>query len=278
MSKNRGISLHIGVNRCDTTHYPKTWKSALSSCENDADTMQAIAAERGFETLQLKTGEATRDGVSGAIKSAAATLGPGDMFLVTYSGHGGQVRDVDGDEKDGSDDTWCLYDAQFLDDELTVLLAGFAPGVRVLVVSDSCHSGTMLKGEHDAPAGFVAADEFIYPRAMPMDVARSASSMNRSFYGVIQDNLPHPKPPIRASVRLLSGCQEHELSYGSKETGRFTAALKSVYAGGAFNGTYHDFHKAVVDAIANAPNRQTPGHAIIGVRDTEYDRQTPFRI
>ena len=278
MAGRRGISLHIGVNHCDTTHYPSTWNSQLSSCENDADTMQEIARERGFEAVQLKTADATRAGVSSVISAAADELKPGDIFLVTYSGHGGQVRDVDGDEADGSDDTWCLYDAQFLDDELTVMLARFAPGVRVLVVSDSCHSGTMLKSESQVRDSSGFEDDFIYPRAMPLDVARTASKMNRSFYGVIQDQLPQPKPPIHASVRLLSGCQEHELSYGNKETGRFTAALKTVYAGGAFTGSYTEFHQEVLRVIANAPKKQTPGHAILGARNPEYDKQSPFQI
>ncbi|MBT8061066.1 MAG: caspase family protein, partial [Gammaproteobacteria bacterium] len=240
--------------------------------------MQAIAAARGFETTQLKTADATRKTVESAIISAANTLKAGDMFLVSYSGHGGLVRDVDGDEADGKDDTWCLYDAQFLDDELRVLLAGFAPGVRVLVISDSCHSGTMLKGEREGQESAAFEDDFIYARAMPLDVARSVSTENRSFYGRIQDRLPHPKPPISASVRLLSGCLEHEKAYGNKETGRFTASLKTVYADGAFKGGYSEFHRAILETIANAPKKQTPGHAILGVRDPEYDRQPPFQI
>ena len=113
----RGISLHIAVNHCDPDHY-NGWSGPLKSCEHDADTMQGIARARGFETNQLKTEQATRDGVKQAIKNAARELNPGDIFLVTYSGHGNQVPDVTGDEEDNEDDTWCLHDGQLLDDEL----------------------------------------------------------------------------------------------------------------------------------------------------------------
>src|SRR4030065_82189 len=48
-------------------------------------------------------------------------------------------------EDDGLDETWCLYDGEFLDDELFELWTKFQPGVRILAFSDSCHSGTVLK-------------------------------------------------------------------------------------------------------------------------------------
>ena len=103
----RGISLHIAVNHCDPDHY-NGWTGPLKSCENDADTMAAIAKAQGFETNQLKTEKATRDAVKGAISKAASELKSGDIFLMTYSGHGNQVPDVTGDEEDNDDDTWCL--------------------------------------------------------------------------------------------------------------------------------------------------------------------------
>ena len=277
MGAPRGISLHIGVNRCSAEHY-RGWEGPLSSCENDADIMQAIAGSRGFETLQLKTEQATRDNVREAILAAARELAAGDMFLITYSGHGGQVRDVDGDEADGKDDTWCLYDGQFLDDELHVLFSEFAQGVRLLVLSDSCHSGTMLKGDAPPRRHPEIVDDFVYSRAMPRSAAIETFRENRSFYAQIQDALPHPPPEIRASVRLLSGCQENEESFGSKEVGRFTDAVRNVFADGTFQGGYKSFHREIVAAVAKAMNPQTPGHAIIGPSNPDYDSQHPFQI
>ena len=277
MGKPRGLSLHIGVNRCSGDHY-RGWEGPLSSCENDADVMQDIARKQGFETTQLKTEQATRDAVKQAISDAAARLTAGDMFLITYSGHGGQVRDVDGDELDQRDDTWCLYDGQLLDDELTVLYAAFAPGVRVLVLSDSCHSGTMLKKASDPREASGIVDDYIYSRAMPRQAAIQTFKSNKSFYARIQEALPNPKPEVRASVRLLSGCQEHEQSFGNKEHGRFTNAVQTVFSEGQFQGDYKSFHREIVATVAKAMNPQTPGHAVIGEPDPEYDHQNPFRI
>jgi hypothetical protein len=63
-----------------------------------------------------------------------------------YSGHGNQVPDLDGEEPDKLDETWCLYDGQMIDDELYRMYGALAEGVRVLILSDSCHSGTVAKG------------------------------------------------------------------------------------------------------------------------------------
>lgn len=277
MTTRRGLSLHIAVNRCNPDHYGG-WEGPLSSCENDADIMQAIAQSQGFESTQLKTQQATRDAVQQAMLDAAAQLSGGDMFLVTYSGHGGQVRDVDGDERDGRDDTWCLYDGQLLDDELNLIYAGFSPGVRVLVLSDSCHSGTMLKDPTAANPTTGVVDDFVYSRAMPRNAAIDTFKSNRSFYAQIQDALPNPRPEVGASVRLLSGCQEHEESFGNKEVGRFTDAVRRVFSNGAFEGDYKDFHRAIVATVAKAMNPQTPGHAVIGSNDPDFDRQKPFTL
>ncbi len=279
MSTPRGISVHIGVNVVDPVHY-QGWSGPLSSCENDADTMQEIATGQGFETRQLKTTQATREAVSQAIKDAAEELADGDFFLVTYSGHGGQITDIDGDEEDGKDDTWCLYNGQFLDDEINVLFAEFKKGVRVLMLSDSCHSGTMLRGVVAAPERTVSAEEeeYIHSRLMPRQASLKVSRKHRSFYADIQRNLPNPRPILNATRRLLSGCQEDQESFGSKLTGRFTAAVKKVFAQGAFDGNYAQFHQALVEEVSKAKNPQTPNHVVEGDTIEAFDKGPPFKI
>lgn len=273
----RGISLHIGVNRTDPEHYPG-WDSPLNSPEKDVETMAKIAKSRGFEISRLKSEQATRKAVIEAFMNAASELSAGDFFLVTYSGHGGRVRDVTGEEDDGKDDTWCLYDGQLLDDELHVLFAEFAEGVRVLLIADSCHSGTLLKGDSDPSEDGEVDDDFVIPRAMPISAAAATFNSNRSFYTEIQDNLPSPRPEIKASVRLLAGCQEDELSYGSDEIGRFTWAINDLIKDGDYNGTYKDFHREIVDTLKRPAKNQTPGHATIGRSSPEFDNQPPLKI
>ena len=98
------------------------------------------------------------------------------------------------------------------------------------------------------------------------------------FYAELQRSLPEPRPKLQTTVRLLSGCQEHEQSYGNDETGRFTAAVKKVFADGAFKGDYHQFHREIVNAVSKVGNPQTPGHMVIGETNPEFEKQPPFRI
>jgi len=282
MNMTRGVSLHIGVNFVDKEHYGGSWDGRLQSCEKDCDDMRAIAVEQGFEAHVLKSQQATREAVATTVRDIAGQLNDGDFFLLSYSGHGGTIPDVDGDEDDHVDETWCLFDGQLLDDELNILWAGFKPGVRLLVVSDSCHSGTMLKdidpGALDLRnSGRVVEpdDVFEHPRAMPRPIARDTARRNRQFYADLQHALPKPRPEIHATVRLLSGCQENELSWEGAGNGRFTEALKRTFADGTFEGDYKDFHRAIVELVKE---KQRPNHAVIGEPNKAYDEQRPFKI
>lgn len=140
----QGFSLHLGVNRVDTTKYPPI--APLAGCVRDASTYREIANRSHFiKSKLLADQQATRQEVLRHIYWAAELLRPGDLFFLTYSGHGGQLPDRSGDEEDGHDETWCLYDGQLRDDLLHRAWRQFRRGVRILVISDSCHSGTVAR-------------------------------------------------------------------------------------------------------------------------------------
>ncbi len=146
-NRPRAASLHIGLDSVSPAAYAG-WSGALAACEFDANDMAALARSRGMVPLVLLTKKATRAAVLAGLRRAASTLKGGDFFFLSFSGHGGQIPDPSGDEADKLDETWCLFDGQLIDDELYVELARFAAGVRVLVLSDSCHSGTVTRVRH----------------------------------------------------------------------------------------------------------------------------------
>ena len=291
-----GISLHIGVNNVDPTCYDG-WNDPLDGCERDAEDMHALALAQGFSATLLKSPAATRDAVSEAIRDAAARLRKGDIFLLTYAGHGGQVLDVSGDEQqdpaatpidaeiDDTDETWCLYDGQLLDDELRALWPEFAAGVRVLVLSDSCHSGSVSRaigaGAHTAADLSDAEKLAVYGtvnlrfRYMPREAAVKAWEDSADFYNAIQKKLPNPPKPIAATVRTISGCQDDQLAGDAEDNGVFTGRLKKIWNGGKFKGDYASFHKKIV---AGMPDDQTPVHSIIGAKNAAFDAERPFTI
>ena len=141
----KGVSLHIGLNSVDPKQYGG-WDGKLTACEADALAMNKLAHASGVvQSSVLLTKQATSIAVLAAIGRIAQQLVAGDLFFLTYSGHGGQMDDVTGDEPDGIDETWVLYDRQLLDDELYSMWSKFASGVRIIVLSDSCHSGTVAR-------------------------------------------------------------------------------------------------------------------------------------
>lgn len=129
----QGRALHIGLNSVDAGHY-QGWSGPLRGCEADAQDMENIALNCGFNTKKLLTKAATRASVISEFESAAAQLNNGDIFFVSISCHGGQVPDTDGDESDGEDETWCLYDGQFIDDEVYYYLSKFKVGARIVSI------------------------------------------------------------------------------------------------------------------------------------------------
>ncbi|MEM9220638.1 MAG: caspase family protein [Cyanobacteria bacterium P01_F01_bin.150] len=234
----QGMSLHIGLNSVDPNHYGN-WSGPLNACEADAEDMQAIANDKGFQSTILKTTQATRKAVTDAIQNAAKKLVSGDIFMVSYSGHGGQVPDSNGDEKDRLDETWCLYDGQLIDDELKALYAEFTSGVRILVFSDSCHSGTVTRADRKS---FIPPSE-IPTRNMPNAAALRTYRMNRAFYNEIGKNVKklESADAIKATILLISGCQDNQLSYDGTFNGRFTGTLLSIWNNGSFKGNYEHF-------------------------------------
>jgi hypothetical protein len=278
----RGISLHIGLNRVDPAHY-QGWDGALTACEFDANDMRAIAESRGFEPRSLLTQEATSDAVLTAIERAAGELGQGDLFLCTYSGHGGQVPDRNGeDEEDRSDETWVAYDRQIVDDELYALWGRFAPGARIFVLSDSCHSGTVtrdIQAEVPEPVSTTekAATESPRYKAMPRDVMIATYRANAKLYDAIQERLPAAEQADpAATVVLISGCRDDQLSLDGFSNGLFTENLRAVWDEGAWDGGgYAQFREAI---RARMPAKQQPNYFRVGAANSGFEQQKPFTI
>ena len=277
----KGISLHVGLNRVDPAQYAG-WTGTLNACEADAVSIEEIARARGFTTQMLLNEGATRDALCAAIRAAAAGLAGGDIFLVSYAGHGGQVPDANGDEPDAADETWCLHDGQLIDDELKDLWSSFVPGVRVLVISDSCHSGTVTRAakrqlDLDRAAAELRTYGITRPvyRYMPPDTALRTYREHKTFYDKLGRSLPTMPQPTHATVRLLSGCRDDQTSADGPFNGLFTGTLLRVWGDGTFYGDYANFHAEIARRM---PTTQQPCHSVIGEPSPEFDRQQPFTI
>ncbi len=265
----KGISLHIGLNYVDPKHY-SDWDGKLDSAEYDAFDMDSILKSQGFQTASLITQEATREAVISHILKAASLLSTNDMFVITYSGHGGRLPDLDGDEDDYKDETWCLFNGEILDDELSNLWTSFKNGVRILIISDSCNSGTI--------SWLTKPKSYLTPRYMPSEVAKATYSKNKEFYDeILKKTKEIDSSSILASVKLISGCQDYQSSYEGDFNGQFTERLKKVWNGGNFNGNYYSFYEQIKNSMPNI-EEQTPNYYNIGQSNINFDNQKPFTI
>lgn len=274
---SKGIALNIGLNRVDPKHYGG-WEGPLNACEADAKEMAGLATQAGFEAKTLLTEKATSKALMSEISRAADALSSGGLFLLTYSGHGGQIRDKNADELDGLDETWCLFDREFIDDEIYNALTQFAEKVRVLILSDSCHSGTV--GRLVAETAPATESTNWRPKVMPPQVAFRTYDANRDMYDALQANpeLRDAERRLRAPVLLIAGCQDHQLSWEGAFGGEFTGSLVRTWNRGRFRGDYRRFHNAIVAAMPVTPQPQTPNLYWVSPRHREYESQRPFSI
>jgi hypothetical protein len=287
----RGVSLHIGLNAVDPKHY-SGWDGPLAACEFDAHDMNDLAKAQGMTPTVLLTRDATRDNVLTALRKAAKMLRSGDLFFLTYSGHGGQVEDVSGEEDDKLDETWCLFDGQLIDDELYLELGKFSEGVRILVLSDSCHSGTVVRARPEM------GQQTGRTRLMPPRVARQVYTDHKSFYDGLQrrvalearklggnpdealaqvavsNRLTSLAASCKASVLLISGCQDRQQSMDGDRNGAFTEQLLAVWSKGAFKGNYAKFHAKIK---GNMPPTQVPNLFQIGPLG-KFASEQPFMV
>ena len=288
----RGVSLHIGLNTVSPDAYAG-WDGPLAACEFDANDMLALAKAKGMQPTVLLTKKATRANVLAGMRGAVKALQASDLFFMSYSGHGGQVPDVSGEEDDRKDETWCLFDGQLIDDELYFELSKFAAGVRILVLSDSCHSGTVTRAP---PAPVTIPGQ--RPKLMPASVAMRTYRDHQAFYDKLQQAVAKAAgkatvdpdtalATVAASGRLtaivkdfkpaavlISGCQDNQTAMDGDHNGAFTEQLLRVWNQGAFSGGYGSFHARIK---AGLPPTQSPNLFALGKAGT-FLAQTPFTL
>jgi len=148
-------ALLIGINYTDTS-------SELNGCINDSENLaQFLKSKKYFndnEIVMMNDNEKDKlypsnksiwhqlkKLVKFANNNAHATV----LLFVSYSGHGSYFYDTNGDEEDGRDEVLCPIDCDtngyITDDDLKINFVDKLPeNVKLVMLVDACHSGTML--------------------------------------------------------------------------------------------------------------------------------------
>ncbi len=272
----RYCSLHIGLNKVDPVHY-LGWDGQLQCCENDALFYSEMAEKSGIteRTLLLSTGREgsmmpTCANLDKLLTQYSQQLVDGDRLLITYSGHGGQIEDKNFDEKDGLDETWCLYDRQYLDDELWTHFNSFAKGVQIIVFSDSCHSGTIIR----AIAETMEASNSNGPltREAPKEFSYGSYAAHKDQYYEATHLPVVEKSTIDATVLSFSACSDNELACEADGFGAFTAVVRNVWTdlkGISWESLYQEI-------VNRRPAKQHPELEVLGSAAATMAKESAF--
>lgn len=217
-------ALCVGIN-----DYPGT-EDDLSGCVNDARAWAALLiGHYGFPASDVKIlvdSQATKAKMVAGLKALLARAKSGDQLVFTNASHGTYVVDDSGDEE--YDEAICPFDCDkhlLIDDELRELFAGLPEGVRLSVISDSCHSGTLTRAAvADAAPGVPFSDyrrvRFLNPAHLGRRVLRdpgTAQSRGRQRY-----------PQAKMKEILLAGCDPTEYSYDAFIDGNYHGAMTAM--------------------------------------------------
>lgn len=226
-------ALHIGIDK-----YPAGY--GLACCVNDAKAMAKL-----FGGRLLLDKKATRANIMAAVSETVRAPRAGQWAVITYSGHGTQLADTSGDEPDGFDEA--IVDANLdviLDDEFQGMLSGRHRQSRILIIADSCYSGTIHRAAPLFTAAHLPALRRNRARYLPRSVVKP---QQRVVNAGPQKTLPN--------IVTVSGCADFELSYEGDEHGVLSGAIVGEYLP---NYTVRELAKEVALSVGASGYPQHP--------------------
>lgn len=209
-------SLLVGINRY------KLPGADLQGCINDVTNMRDCLLKYFGATaggIRVLTDErATRRGILDGLKWLVKGAKAGDRLLFHYSGHGSQIRDLDGDEaKDRMDEVLCPHDMDWdsgdggfiTDDELDACFRELPKGVNLEVLLDACHSGTGTR--ELAALAQLPKEQYLRPRFLvpPVDIATRADD-DLDTTRLLRT--PAPTARRKTAPVLFAGCRDSQTS------------------------------------------------------------------
>ena len=99
---------------------------------------------------------------------------------------------------------------------------------------------------------------------------------NKLQYDEILEDINNREKAPKASILLISGCQDNELSADGPYNGYFTSNLKRVWNNGGFDGSYIKFHKQINNAMMKS--KQHPKYFKDGTQNLSFESGKPFSI
>lgn len=208
-------ALVVGIN--EFIYHPE---ANLRGCRNDAMRMQAFlqveleVPETEIIWLLDRKAEAAR--ITDTLQSLVELTQEGDFLAFTYSSHGTQIVDVDGDELDGYHEALCATDIKsdgndwvqgvITDKTLREIIKKVRPDARVEIWLDTCFAGGVKN---------LSALGLTYSRARMLRHPQAKSLPKKRLLGLA--------PPDNAVI--WAACKEAQTSADSFIEGEWRGAF-----------------------------------------------------
>ncbi|GAA5973386.1 hypothetical protein JCM11641_003105 [Rhodosporidiobolus odoratus] len=242
-------ALSIGINYTGTSN-------ALSGCHNDSKNITKFLVERyNYReediVVLMDTPNATgmsvptKANILRAMQWLVRDAQPNDALFFHYSGHGGQTKDVDGDEVDGYDETIYPLDfknvGEIIDDEMhAIMVAPLPQGCRLTAIFDCCHSGSALDLPYTYSTKGVLKEPNMLADAGSGAMGAATSYLKGDMGGVFKsltsvgkrimtgDKVVERQKQLKSSnadVISWSGCKDTQTSADTSMQGQATGAM-----------------------------------------------------
>jgi hypothetical protein len=210
-SDNKIKALLVGIDYKGTSFQ-------LNGCINDVESITQFLVSKNIkknqiysltDNTQLKP---TKENIINSLTKMLKDASGGDQLVFFYSGHGTTVNKAKPNVFEKFDDVLLTINFEYIvDDELNAIIqANLKPGVKLFVLFDCCHSGTML--------------DLKYNYALD-------TSMNTIIDTTSSDT--------KSEVYYISGCKDDQTSdeafMNSKSQGALTWAFLQTVSNTSFN-------------------------------------------
>lgn len=198
----------------------------------------------------------TKTRILNQLSNYSYSSSPGDLFIFYFSGHGGYSN--------GHGSLAC-YDNAIWDFDLKKVWKQFKPGVRIVMMADSCQSGN---------TNAILDKLFL----------KTSSNMNILSHDPDRTN-------INAMLIYYSPVDESRNTYSTDEGGFFTKSIINVMNQGRYRGNYKSLYEDIKAETARLTAGQTyngqpivlnPQYDLLGPKETvafqKFQEQNPFTV
>jgi pimeloyl-ACP methyl ester carboxylesterase len=269
-------------------YHPQSGVGSLSGCINDVnhieEWMQKKFAATDLHIRKLLNEAASRANFIGSFTDHLinnASIQPGDTVLFYYSGHGSYASSnpaFKAWDSEATDETLVLYDSRcngqfdLADKELRLLLSAIRKDVQVVVILDSCHSGSATRDVDPA-------DQILLGKPKHTPAANGASYRALEDYCTVNGvgyakmasdgNGIIPVPPVK--LIALSACSRNEVAYESSYSpdGMFTSQFLQALDAGPSDLSYAQVYEHVYTLLKRRARKQTPSLVTEGGFDAD---------